>query len=550
MDDLKPIIIVEPAALAATEKVALGYAVNTIPANAEADLSHFSDRKVILWPDASLESRAAFRVFAEKITDLSLEIKMILPTTKAHGWNIASAIAEGMTWQELALWAKASMLIFGKGEFPRTKVETNEAADPAPASVMALWDDLNLARTNNGTPVINVDNVVRILSGYAPFKEMIWFDEFYQRYFTTWNSRAPREWRDIDDINFTVLLQREFGLLRISQEIISAAIRCRGHQCLKNEPRNWLHNLRWDGRHRVDRFFCHYLGGLENGYTFAVSRNFWIGMVARVYKPGCQLDNMVILEGKQGIYKSKALEAIGGKWYMEAAEEITSKDFFGALAGKLIVEIADLDSFSRADTNRIKKVITCRTDRYRQPYGRATQDHPRQSIFVGTTNEQHYLRDSTGARRFWPITCGHIDLDGIRRDREQIFAEAVTRYLDNEDWYKVPQDETLSEQEDRRQYDEWENIVSLFIKESCKSETSLTEVAAQVGVDRGKLDINIQRRLGSILRRLGWLSRTIRRDGIVQRIWVSRGSQNLAPLAEPQGLPLSVSATPPLPGLA
>lgn len=549
MIDSKPIIVVEPGAAEAAAQVAAGYSVMACPANGNADLSEFFGRKVILWPNSSPESRESFRKLGELLSEKCEEIKLILPNGKGHGWNIASAVAEGMSWPQIAAWAKGSMIIFGKGEFPRMPIEMMESADPTPASVHALWEQLGLAMSANDSPVINVDNVVRILSGWDAFKQMIWFDQFYNRYLTTWNAKRPREWHDIDDINLTVLLQREFGFLRIRQDAVSAAVRCRAHQCVKNEPKDWLRALPWDGKPRIDKFFAHYLGAFPNGYTFAVSRNFWIGMVARIYNPGCQLDNMVILEGKQGIFKSKALEAIGGKWYMEASEEITSKDFFVALQGKLIVEIADLDSFSRADTNRIKKVITCRTDRFRMPYGRATQDHPRQSIFVGTTNEQHYLKDSTGARRFWPITCGHIDLEGIRREREQLFAEAVARYLDNEDWYQVPKDATLAEQEDRRQYDEWENIVGLYVRESCKSEVTIQDVAAQVGVDKGKLDVNIQRRLGSILRRMGWLSRVVRRDSVTQRIWVLN-SHNQESSIESQGLLPSVSHSRSLPETA
>lgn len=544
MTDVSPIIVVEPAAVLATVAVANGYSVEAFPRNGSFDFTGFNGRKVILWPDASEASRTAFRGFAERITDLCEEIKLIIPNGKAHGWNIASAVAEGMDWKQLAVWAKSSMMVFGRGQFPKNQVEVTDAPDPMPASTSALWEQLGIAMGANQQPIMNTDNVVRILSGWSAFSKMIWFDEFHQRYFTNWNSDKPREWKDIDDINFTVLLQREFGFPRINQETVSMGIRCRGFQCKSNEPKEWMRALRWDGRPRVDEFFGRYLGVVDNGYTRAVSRNFWIGMVARIFKPGCQLDNMVIFEGKQGIFKSRALEAIGGKWYMEASEEITSKDFFGALQGKLLVEIADLDSFSRADTNRIKKVITCRTDRFRVPYGRTTQDHPRQSIFVGTTNEQHYLRDSTGARRFWPIQCGTISLEQIHRDREQLFAEAVSRYMTNEDWYTVPQAATSQEQEERRQYDEWENIIEIFIRDSCQNETTLTQVAAHVGVDKAKMDINVQRRLGSILRRMGWISSTKRTGDFTQRVWISRELQEVQ-----AGLRPSLPSAPPLPGL-
>jgi predicted P-loop ATPase len=518
MSELKPLIICEPGAVDVATKVALGYAIQVIPRGAGFDPSDFTGRRVILWPDASEESRTSFRLFAEKINDLCTELKIITPNGRPHGWNITAAVSrDGMTWADLASWAKVNMMTFAKGEFPAIPVVVTEAPAPLPDSVHDLWVQLGLSMASRDHPALNVDNVVRVLSGWAPFQSMVWFDEFYQRYFTTWNSTTPREWKDIDDINLTVVLQRDFGLLKITSDMVSAGIRCRGHQCKRNEPRDWLQRLHWDGIDRIDRFFSQYFGTVFSGYTAAVSRNFWIGMVARVYQPGCQLDNMVILEGKQGIFKSKALEAIGGKWYMEAAEEITSKDFFVALAGKLIVEIADLDSFSRADTNKIKKVITCRVDRYRQPYGRATQDHPRQSIFVGTTNEQHYLRDNTGARRFWPLTCGRIDLDAIKRDRDQLFAEAVTRYIAREDWYLVPVDATLEEQESRRQYDEWENIIQEYMVG--KSELTLTDLAAFIGLDKSKIDLQVQRRMGAVLRRYGWTSKVTRRGLSLLRVW-------------------------------
>lgn len=515
----KPLIIVEPSAVQITAKAAQGYDVCALPTNPNAELDDFTDRRVILWPDASSESRLAFKKFGAKLKDLALEIKMIIPNGRPHGWNIAYAVAEGMTWNDMAAWAKGSMMVFNKGEFPRIIVETSEAPDPVPASVETVWEEIGIARAKNGDPINNVDNVVRILANWPAFKDMLWYDEFHQRYFTTWGGAGQREWRDIDDVNMTVLLQREFGFPRLQEATVSAGVRCRAHQYVKNEPKDWMGTLRWDGRPRIDEFFSVYLGAQDNGYCRAVGRNFWIGMVARIYRPGCQLDNMVILEGKQGIFKSKALSAVGGPWYMEAAEEITSKDFFGALSGKLIIEIADLDAFSRADTNRIKKVITCRTDRYRVPYGRATQDFPRQSIFVGTTNEEHYLRDATGARRFWPIRCGGIALERIKRDREQLFAEAVTRYLTNEDWYKVPHDETLEAQEERRQFDEWENIIAMYLQVCGLDELTMTEVGAQVGVDKSKMDIIVQRRLGSIMRRMKWMPTTKRAGAIVTRVW-------------------------------
>ena len=115
------------------------------------------------------------------------------------------------------------------------------------------------------------------------------------------------------------------------------------------------------------------------------------------------MDNMIVLEGEQGSLKSTALGALGGPWYAEVNESVQSKDFHLSLQGKMIIEIAELDSFSKAETTRIKQVITCQTDRYRKPYGHYTEDHPRTCVFAGSTNEDQYLRDHTGGWRFVPF---------------------------------------------------------------------------------------------------------------------------------------------------
>lgn len=226
---------------------------------------------------------------------------------------------------------------------------------------------------------------------------------------------------------------------------------------------------------------------------------------------------------------------------MNAHEQITSKDFFMSLQGKMIIELSELDSFSKAEGTRIKQVLTCRTDRYRAPYGRSSKDNPRMSIFVGTTNERHYLKDSTGARRFWPMTIKTIDLEKIRRDRDQLFAEAVFELKSGADWYHMPGSETALVQEDRRQFDEWENAVAAFLVG--KREVELKDVAAAVGVDQGKLDAQTQRRIGSLIRRRGWERRVVRRDAFTTlRVWSPEADTNLILSPEAQ-LPLVGSAS-------
>lgn len=147
------------------------------------------------------------------------------------------------------------------------------------------------------------------------------------------------------------------------------------------------------------------------------------------------------------------------------------------------------------------------------------------SIFVGTTNEDCYLRDNTGARRFWPIRCGALDLARIERDREQLFAEAVARFKAGETWYQMPHVETEAEQEDRRQADEWENNISEFI--FGKESTTITEVGVSLGLGTEDLSMLEQRRISGCLRKLGWDRRSIRSGGTIKKLWMPKAVNRL-----------------------
>jgi predicted P-loop ATPase len=220
----------------------------------------------------------------------------------------------------------------------------------------------------------------------------------------------------------------------------------------RNCVRDWFESLVWDQVQRIEHFFEDHFSAQARPYTRAASKNFWISMVARVYTPGCQVDNMVVLEGPQGIRKSSALRVIGGDWFSEQHESATGKGFFEVLQGKLLVEISEMDSFSRAEVTKVKQIITCTNDRFRESYGRHAQDHPRQCIFAGTTNADNWNRDETGARRFWPIACqGEIDIEAVRQVRSQCFAEAVHLFKSSATWWDMPSEETKTEQEARYQ---------------------------------------------------------------------------------------------------
>jgi predicted P-loop ATPase len=192
-----------------------------------------------------------------------------------------------------------------------------------------------------------------------------------------------------------------------------------------------------------------------------------LGFVKRAYEPGCQNDYVPVLESKtQGRQKTTGLETLGGKFFGGGPPPISSKDFKQYLAGKMLIELAELDAFKRADVSAIKRVITEKEDDYRPPYGRLFRKVPRSANFAATTNEEDWNKDYTGARRFWPIVCGRVDLEKLRRDRDQIFAEAVARYKAGERSWPTPEEEEklfAPEQEARYAESDWLPLIAQWI---------------------------------------------------------------------------------------
>jgi hypothetical protein len=289
--------------------------------------------------------------------------------------------------------------------------------------------------------------------------------------------QAPR-YDEIDDIQ---LMMKFHGLGDIWVKAGHAAqiIKQLASEYRVNPLKIYLEKFVWDGTLRLDTWLINYIGTKDTIYTRAIGRKWLISAVARAMEPGCQADHMLILEGAQGIGKSRALRILGGDFYVEFSGILgknasNHKDMVAAITGKMIVEMSELAALKRADMESLKALLTTPHDDVRLAYARDSKTYPRTCIFAGTTNEvgQAYITDLTGARRFWPVHAGEankVQSDALRGVRDQLWAEAVEAYKDGEDWWNVPAEEVAAEQADRQATIEATDPWYLILRQSLTS---------------------------------------------------------------------------------
>ena len=352
-------------------------------------------------------------------------------------------------------------IIHARGQIVKTLVEPN-----GPDS--HNWRDLLIISGKTKAPRPCLENAITALR-YAPeFRGVLRFNIFALRTvidgLMLWTELTGDEWTTIHDIALAAWLQRHDVI--VSPYIAGQAVERVAHERRFHPVLEYLERCVWDGLPRLDLWPVTYLGCEDTPYVRAVGAKWLISAVARIYEPGCKADCALILESDQGSLKSTALRTLSAPWFADELAEMGSKDAAIQLAGKWIIELAELDNIARADVSRIKAFMSRPSDWYRPPYERRAVDQPRQCVFAGTVNHSEYLRDETGARRFWPLACTHIDIDALTRDRDQLWAEARTRYLEGENWW-LDNAETVEDaeeqQEARFQSDAWDDPIGDYI---------------------------------------------------------------------------------------
>jgi hypothetical protein len=292
--------------------------------------------------------------------------------------------------------------------------------------------------------------------------------------------------------------------------------------CLENrfDPIvDYLDGLDWDGTKRLDAWLTTYLGVADTPLNRAFSKLTLVAAVRRVRKPGTKFDHILVLEGPEGKMKSTAIVVLAGIENFSDQTILTAsdKEQQELVRGVWIFEIADLAGMKRSEVEKVKAFASRTHDRARPAYGRRRVDAPRRGILIGTTNEDEYLQSQTGNRRFWPAETGitgPIDIEALRRDRDQLWAEAaeveatgIELVLPKELW-----GDATTAQDERRQHDPWDDVLANTsgeiypIKEGTAQEEwiKVTELLIRLDIKPDRASPETYKRLKKVMKRLGW----------------------------------------------
>ncbi len=459
------------------------------------DFSPLKERAILIWPD----NDAAGKKYAQAVARLALKAGatrvhiLQIPAHLPNKWDAANANGEDISgWQ----WIEV------KSQFEKV-IDSN-------------WE-ATLKENQHGTVVNTKVNIRTILTNHADWQGVIGYNQFSKHVNKHKSPPYPHspnnglgEWTDADNEMLSMWLGENYeiepGTDRLQSLIVAISMQNPFHpvrEYLEQCHAKWQragspcgYATMW-----VER----YLGAKESPATRLFEKTWLISAVARIYEPGCKADNVLILEGDQGLLKSTALAILGGCWFSDTNIDFADKDSLMLIHESWIIEMPELDKFKKADSDRAKSFFARCEDKYRAPYGHNLITMKRQCVFAGTTNTTDYLKDSTGNRRYMPIEClKRLDIDALKAARDLIWGEAVEMYKKGEKWWY---DDTLKHvreaQDARFAEDVWHDVVEEYVSDK-KGVTIQMVLTKGLKMEIDRCDKMARNRIADILRTLGW----------------------------------------------
>ena len=347
-----------------------------------------------------------------------------------------------------------------------------------------LADDVRPSYVSNqkGEILVTMDNMTAALASRSECGMTLGYDAFKDEICksmdggTNW---AP--FRDADHTQLRINLER-IGFKPPTKEITREAVLYVAERNAFDSAQLWLNRLRWDGVPRVEGFFPTYWNTVDSAYCRAAGRYLWTALAGRVLDPGCKADMAPVAYGPQGARKSTGVAAIvpDPEFFAEISFGEKDNDISRKMRGRLIAELAELRGLHTKDLEGIKAFIARRHEDWTPKYREFNTQFPRRLVFFGTTNQQEFLADETGNRRWLPLAVNNVDVDGITRDRLQLWAEARELFLRGGVDYQEAEKLAAHEHAAFTIHDSWEDAIHKWLEEDAPTVISSAAIFMEV----------------------------------------------------------------------
>jgi predicted P-loop ATPase len=445
------------------------------------------------------------------------------------GNNSGAVVTAGTLVHMANLAAKAkgvelNLLAAKPEEFEIVEAPAGEPPEPEPWPVFE--------RDAKGKILPTVTNVVAGLRNQDFSGVRIAHDEFKDATLLAWGSDS--EWRPLRDTDYTRLrgmLERR-GFKNPGRELVRDGVMQIAEDNRFDSAVQWAQSLAWDGVPRVDSFLATYMGVQPGDYAHSVSRYTWTALAARLLHPGAKCDMVPVLVGGQGTGKSTGVMAMAPEpdAYVEVNLEHRDDNLARSLRGKLVGELGELRGLASKDAEAIKAWITRTHEEWIPKYVEFATKFPRRLLFIGTTNSDEFLADDTGERRWLPVDVGVVDVAGIERDRDQLWAEAIVLFKRDGVQWRDALTLAADKHDDYKVSDPWQVAVEQWLAQDemdaddgqPRSEHPFkleNVMLGALGLEAGRQGMREKKRTASVLRRLGFVKRRATRAEGGKYVW-------------------------------